>query len=166
MRLCLSRWTSEISRLNATESHHLPVFPRRRVLDRKKERKSPSPRPLISARPDWTHKFQKSKTSPAPMRMRGASRADKKIRDGSTCTHVCMHARTYTEFLLAGSPMVTIATVQTRWPTASGFGLAVRRGSCADLVSRLADGAEGDEEGQIVRIDYFARRITLTPRDV
>lgn len=34
------------------------------------------------------------------------------------------------------------------------FRLAVRRGSCADLVSRLADGAEGDEEGQIVRIDY------------
>lgn len=34
------------------------------------------------------------------------------------------------------------------------FRLAVRRGSCEDLVSRLADGAEGDEEGQIVRIDY------------
>ena len=37
----------------------------------------------------------------------------------------------------------------------------VRRGSCADLVSRLADGAEGEEEGQIVRIDYVCPKITL-----
>lgn len=59
--------------------------------------------------------------------------------------------------------MVTIATVQTRWPTASGFGLAVRRGSCADLVSRLADGAEGDEEGQIVRIDYAPGGLLCSP---
>lgn len=43
------------------------------------------------------------------------------------------------------------------------FRLAVRRGSCADLVSRLADGAEGDEEGQIVRIDYAPEGL-LFPR--
>lgn len=87
-------------------------------------------------RHDQTHKFQKSKTSLAPMRICGASKADKKIHDGSTycmyvcIMYVCMYIRTYirmyvctcTEFLLVGSPMVTIATVQTRWPTASGFG--------------------------------------------
>jgi len=37
-------------------------------------------------------------------------------------TYIRMYVCTYTEFLLVGSPMVTIATVQTRWPTASGFG--------------------------------------------
>lgn len=41
------------------------------------------------------------------------------------------------------------------------FRLAVRRGSCADLVSRLADGAEGDEEGQNRSGRLRARRITL-----
>lgn len=41
--------------------------------------------------------------------------------------------------------MVTIATVQTRWPTASGFGCD--DGSCTDLVSSLALMEPGDEDG-------------------
>lgn len=87
----------------------------------KERAEKPFPPWSLYIRHDWTHKFQKSKTSLAPMRIRGASESEQKD-PWWIDVHVCMYACTCTEFLLAGSPMVTIATVQTRWPTASGFG--------------------------------------------
>jgi len=58
--------------------------------------------PLIPAyTDDRTHKFQKSKTSLAPMRIRGASKVNKKIRDGSTCTYIHTYACMYIHRILA-----------------------------------------------------------------
>jgi len=98
------------------------------------------------------------------MRIRGASKADKKIRDGSTRMYICTYACMYIHRILA----CRISHGNHSYCTnkmADGFRfrLAVRRGSCADLVSRFANGAEGDEEGQIVRIDYASGGL-LFPR--
>jgi len=89
------------------------------------------------------------------MRTRRIGTRDKKIRDGSTCMYV---HRILARRISRGNR----TTVQTRWPMASGFG-CVARDSCADLVSRLADGADSPDRGRgqiSFGIDFVRRLIS------